>query len=88
MTSIALGAFVVAIIYVMIWSIKNDGVRSISEQTGFIKMRDLSKNVARFSKTGRQELQVAEDALPPEVPREPRPPKRLKRAKTTRPKNR
>jgi hypothetical protein len=51
-------------------------------------MRDLSKNVARFSKTGRQELQVAEDALPPEVPREPRPPKRLKRAKTTRPKNR
>lgn len=39
MTSIALFIFIAAIIYVMIWSIRNDGVRSIREQTGFVRMR-------------------------------------------------
>jgi len=39
MTAIALAVFIVFIIYVMIWSIRNDGVRSIREQTGYIKMR-------------------------------------------------
>jgi hypothetical protein len=42
MTSIALGVFITFIIYIMIWSIKNDGARSISEQTGLIRMRDPS----------------------------------------------
>ena len=40
MTSIALGLFILFIVYVMVWSIKNDQMPSISEQTGFIKMRD------------------------------------------------
>lgn len=39
MTSIALGLFVIAIIYVAVWSIKNDGLRSIRDQSGFIRMR-------------------------------------------------
>lgn len=39
MLSIALGLFIVFIVYVMIWSIKNDGAESIDEQTGFIRMR-------------------------------------------------
>jgi hypothetical protein len=42
MTAIALVIFVVAILYVMIWSIKNEDARSIGDQTGFIKMRDPS----------------------------------------------
>ena len=42
MTSIALGVFIIFIIYIMIWSIKNDGARSIGEQTGLIRMRDPS----------------------------------------------
>jgi hypothetical protein len=42
MTSIALGVFIVFILYIMIWSIKNDGVRSIREQTGLIRMRESS----------------------------------------------
>lgn len=40
MTSIALGVFIAFIFYVMIWSIKNDGAGSISDQTGLIRMRD------------------------------------------------
>lgn len=43
MTSIALGVFIIFIIYVMVWSIRNDGARSIAEQTGFIRMRRPSK---------------------------------------------
>lgn len=43
MTAIALVIFVIAIFYVMIWSIKNEDARSIGDQTGFIKMRDSSK---------------------------------------------
>lgn len=39
MTSIALALFIVFIVYVMIWSIRNDGARSIREQNGYIKMR-------------------------------------------------
>jgi hypothetical protein len=39
MISIALGLFIVAIVYIAIWSIKNDGVRSIEDQSGFIRMR-------------------------------------------------
>lgn len=39
MTSIALGVFIIFIIYVMIWSIKNDDAGSINDQTGFIRMR-------------------------------------------------
>lgn len=43
MTSIALAACIVFIIYVMIWSLKNDGARSIDDQTGFLRMRDPAK---------------------------------------------
>ena len=48
MISIALGVFIVFIMYVMIWSLKNDDVRSIREQTGFIKMRDSSKSTRKL----------------------------------------
>ena len=50
MTSIALGMFIVFIIYIMIWSIKNDGARSISEQTGLIRMRDPSSARRKFGR--------------------------------------
>jgi hypothetical protein len=40
MTAIALAVFTLFIAYVMVWSIKNDKVRSIGEQTGWIRMRD------------------------------------------------
>ena len=43
MTGIALLIFTGFILYVMVWSIKNDGVRSIKDQTGLIKMRELSE---------------------------------------------
>jgi hypothetical protein len=39
MTAIALAVFTLFIAYVMVWSIKNDNVRSIGEQTGWIRMR-------------------------------------------------
>lgn len=42
MTSIALGVFIVFILYVMFWSIRNDRAKSIAEQTGFLRMRDSS----------------------------------------------
>jgi len=53
MTSIALGIFIVGIIYVMIWSLKNDGARSIGEQTGFIRMRVPSKTAQAIGKQPR-----------------------------------
>lgn len=40
MTSIALAIFTVAIIYVIVWSIKNEDARAIGDQTGFIRMRN------------------------------------------------
>ena len=40
MTAIALALFTLFIAYVMIWSIQNDNVRSIGEQSGLIRMRD------------------------------------------------
>lgn len=39
MISIALGVFIIFIIYVAIWSVSNDGARSIEEQKGIIRMR-------------------------------------------------
>jgi hypothetical protein len=43
MTSIAFGVVIIFILYVMIWSIKNDGAKSISDQIGLIRMRELAK---------------------------------------------
>lgn len=40
MTAIALVIFTCFIVYVMIWSIKNENARSTKDQTGIIKMRD------------------------------------------------
>ena len=40
MTSIALGLFILFMIYIVIWSVKNDQARSISDQTGLIRMRE------------------------------------------------
>jgi hypothetical protein len=54
MTSIALGVFVLFIVYVMVWSIKNDQMRSISEQTGFIRMRDPARPEANVSDRSRR----------------------------------
>lgn len=39
LTSIGLGLFILGVIYVAIWSVRNDGAPSIGEQTGFIRMR-------------------------------------------------
>lgn len=50
MTSIALAACIVFIIYVMIWSLKNDGARSIDDQTGFLRMRDPAKEKPALDK--------------------------------------
>jgi hypothetical protein len=58
MTSVALGVFIIFILYVMIWSIRNDKVRSIFDQTGLIKMRGPSatprKSARRFGLRRRQ----------------------------------
>jgi hypothetical protein len=56
MTSVALGIFIVFIVYVMIWSIKNDGARSIGDQSGIIKMRDPSDTAGKpYQRSGRQQ---------------------------------
>lgn len=39
LTSIGLGVFIACVIYVAIWSVKNDGAMSIEDQVGFIRMR-------------------------------------------------
>ena len=73
MTSIALGIFIIGIIYVMVWSIKNDGARSISEQTGFIKMRQpaetppaMVKDRGRTQHAGREAPQPSQTPPPAE----------------------
>lgn len=43
LTSIGLGLFILCVIYVAIWSVKNDGAPSIGDQTGFIRMRTPGK---------------------------------------------
>ncbi len=63
-SSIALGLFIVFIIYVMIWSIKNDHARSIGEQTGLIKMREQSNAAARSARRqNRGRPQTAKDRM-------------------------
>lgn len=39
LASIALGIFILCVIYVAYWSVKNDAAKSIDEQAGFIRMR-------------------------------------------------
>src|SRR3546814_968273 len=39
MSSIALGIFILAIIYVVLWSVINDDARSFRDQKGIIRMR-------------------------------------------------
>ena len=39
LASIGLGLFILGIIYVAIWSVRNDDASSIGDQTGFIRMR-------------------------------------------------
>lgn len=52
MISVALAIFIVFIIYIMIWSIQNDGLRSIGEQKGLIRMRDPAKVEPKGPKAG------------------------------------
>jgi hypothetical protein len=55
MTSVALGIFIVFIVYVMIWSIKNHGARSIADQSGIIKMRDPTDAAGKpYRRSGRR----------------------------------
>lgn len=49
MVSIALGLFILCVIYVAVWSVMNDGARSIDDQKGFIRMRVPAK--ARSAKS-------------------------------------
>ena len=44
MTGIALLIFTGFIVYVMVWSMKNDGVRAIKDQTGLIRMRESNED--------------------------------------------
>ncbi|MGD1876718.1 MAG: hypothetical protein ACFB13_04365 [Kiloniellaceae bacterium] len=62
MTSIALGVFIVFIIYVMIWSIRNDGARSIREQTGFIRMRVPAKSADAKTEAAEPQVSVTSTA--------------------------
>lgn len=39
LVSVALGIFIACIIYVVVWSVKNDAAKSIENQDGFIRMR-------------------------------------------------
>jgi hypothetical protein len=60
MTSIALGVFIIFILYIMFWIIKNDGARSIGDQTGFIRMHDPSGAVHKpAGQSGHRRRQVA-----------------------------
>ena len=52
MTAIALVIFVIGILYVMIWSMKNEDARSISDQTGFIRMRKPPATSGKVSRSG------------------------------------
>lgn len=49
LVSIALGIFIACVIYVAIWSVQNDGARSIAEQTGPIRMRVPKKPRSRLA---------------------------------------
>lgn len=63
MTSIALGIFIIFVVYIAIWSIRNDTVRSISDQTGLIRMRRPSEPGPRpGSGGGRRRPEAAERA--------------------------
>jgi hypothetical protein len=58
MTAIALAIFIVFILYVMLWSVRNDGAKSIGDQKGLIKMRDplgRARKSARHLHRGRQQ---------------------------------
>lgn len=50
LASIGLGIFILGIIYVAIWSTRNDGAPSIGDQTGFIRMRMPRKPKSRGRK--------------------------------------
>lgn len=39
LVSIALGIFILCVIYVAYWSVKNDAAESIDDQMGFVRMR-------------------------------------------------
>lgn len=67
MVSIALGIFILAIGYVIFWSIKNDKAGSIEEQTGFINIRDpVLRNRKAAGKPGRRAMTSAQAGLPQE----------------------
>ena len=87
MTSIALGLFILAVIYVAVWSIKNDGRRSIRDQNGIIRMRvpaqtppckaKRSNAVSSQMKSGQNPPGEEEPALPPAEAPPQRPPRPL-----------
>jgi hypothetical protein len=39
LVSIALGLFILCVVYVAYWSVKNDAAKSIDDQGGFLRMR-------------------------------------------------
>lgn len=47
LVSISLGIFILCVIYVAYWSVKNDALGSIEEQVGFIRMRVPKKPASR-----------------------------------------
>ena len=53
MESIALFFAVAFIGYIVYWSIRNDNVKSISEQTGFLKMKDQQEEAKERLQKGR-----------------------------------
>jgi hypothetical protein len=66
MTSFALGAFIIFVLYVIIWSIRNDGAASIGEQNGLIRMRETSRDARKSTGAGHRSHQTA-----PRLPSEP-----------------
>lgn len=53
MVSIALGIFIIIILYIIFWSMKNDKARTIGEQTGFISMREPAAHVQKAADRAR-----------------------------------
>jgi len=65
LVSIALGLFILAILYVAFWSVKNDAAGTIEDQVGFIRMRLPRRPKSQAGKRGTGTANSPGDARKP-----------------------
>ncbi len=63
MVSIAMGVFILVILYVIFWTMRNDKVNSIDEQRGLINMRDPAQPKKDPDKRGRRMMPRSQTGL-------------------------